>query len=290
MRAAIWETSTGALAALLNSRAPINKADLYTVTLSGGSVLRWSGSDLALSGGGNTWALGPGLKRNGVRFIVGVEVDALNITLNDNASTTINGVPLVQFIRAGGLNGARIQLDKAFWGATDTAPVGAVQWFAGRVAEVSTDRYEARITVKSDIELLDVMVPRDLYQAGCLNTLYDSMCGLDKTALAVNSTASGATESRRITFSHALGQADGYFDLGVVKFTTGANAGISRTIKTHVAGSITVLQPWPFPVAVSDAFTAYPGCNKLQSTCTSKFGNLARFRGMPYIPVPETIV
>lgn len=289
MRAALWETSAGALAALLNSKAPLNKADLYTITLAGGSVLRWSGGEIILSGGGYTWGVGPGLQRTGVRFTVGIEVDVMTITVRDNVGTTINGIGLIPFIRGGGLNGARVQVDRAFWPAGATQPTGALMWFPGRIADVECDRYEARLTVKSELELLNVMVPRDLYQAGCLNTLYDPACGKAAATYTVAGASTSATDARRITFSHALAQAAGYFDLGVAKFTSGANAGISRTIKTHTSGALVVLQPWPFPVVSGDTFTVYPGCDKTQATCTTKFSNVVRFRGMPYVPMPETV-
>jgi len=292
MRTALWETSTGALAALLNSRQPVTKADLYTLTLAGGAVFRWSGCDLQITGAGHTWTIGPGLERSRVRFTVGVDVDTLQLKITDNVGTTINGQALVPFIRAGGLNGARLQLDRAYWGVTDQAPVGALLWFVGRVADIKVDRYGADISIKSDLELLDVMVPRDVYQAGCLNTLFDSACGAVRASYLVSGTASSATDTRRITFSHALSQATGYFELGVVTFTNGANAGIARTVKVHTNGSpgaLTVLQPWPFPVASGDAFTISPGCDKTQATCSSKFSNVVHFRGQPYIPVPETV-
>lgn len=290
MRTALWETSAGALAALLNARGPLNKADLYTLTLAGGTVYRWSGSDVALSGGGHTWTLGPGLKRSRVRFTVGVEVDTLTLTINDNVGTTINGQALIPFIRAGGLMGARLQLDRAFWGPEDAGPVGALLWFIGRIAEIPRlDRYEAQLSIRSDLELLDVMIPRDVYQPGCLNTLYDSACGINRAALTVGSTASSGTDATRTVFGHSLAQAAGYFDLGVVTFTSGANANISRTVKRHVSGQITVLSPFPFAVDAGDAFAIYPGCDKTQATCTNKFLNVVHFRGMPYIPVPETV-
>jgi hypothetical protein len=42
-------------------------------------------------------------------------------------------------------------------------------------------------------------------------------------------------------------------------------------------------------VASGATFTVRAGCDKTQGTCTTKFSNLARFRGMPYIPVAETV-
>lgn len=298
MRTPLWETSAGALAALLNARGPLEKADLYTLALAGGgTVLRWSGAAAELSGNGLTWALGPGLQRSRVRFTVGVEVDAITVTLTDIRGTTINGQALIPFIRAGGLANARLQLERAFWGPGDTAPVGALLWFVGRVAEISKiDRYHAELSVKSNLELLDVMIPRDLYQAGCLNTLYDSACGVVRASYTVTGTAVGATDAARITFDPSLAQTAGWFDLGVITFTSGANAGISRTVKSYAPAALTVLQPWPFPVAPGDAFSIYPGCDKSQTGANgcAKFYSAAnvalRFRGHPYVPVPETVM
>lgn len=289
MRVPTWETSPGALVALLNSGQPLNKADCYTVTLSGGQVLRWSGSDVALTIHGDLFGLGPGITRNRLRWVTGIAVSTLDMTLVDVAGTTINGVPLYAFVRARGLFGARVLLERAFWGASDTGPVGALHWFSGRVAESDVDRYAARISASSDTSLLDVMVPRDVYQPGCLNTLGDGLCGVDLAAFTVTGAATGVSTAGRTTFTHALSQAAGWFDLGVITMTSGANAGQRRTVRSHTSGTLQVLQPWPFAVANGDTFSIVPGCDKTQATCTSKFSNLSRFRGMPYIPVAETV-
>lgn len=299
MKTPLWESSPGALVALLNSGAPLVKVDLYTLTLQGGAVLRWSGSDVAVTGNGNTWALGPGLERTKVKFTVGIEVDTLTVTVTDVRGTQINGAALVPFIARGGLNGSRLQLDRAFWTAGDTAPRGALLWFAGRLSEIpEIDRYSAQITIKSDLELLDVMVPLDVFQAGCLNTVYDTLCGADRAAKTVTGTVSSAGDARRVTFGAALAQPTGYYDLGVVKMTSGPNAGLSRTVKAHVAGSpatVSALQPWPFAPAVGDAFAIVPGCDKSQTGANGcpKFHDAAtvkrRFRGYPFVPTPETV-
>jgi hypothetical protein len=36
-------------------------------------------------------------------------------------------------------------------------------------------------------------------------------------------------------------------------------------------------------------FVAVPGCNRSLDACTFKFGNRIRFRGEPFIPLPETV-
>lgn len=289
MRTANWETSPGALAALLNSGAPLHKADCYTLTLQGGQVLRWSGADVAITIHGDLFTLGPGIQRNRLRWVAGVEVSTLDLTVTDVAGTTINGVPLYAFVRARGLFGARVLLERAFWGVDDPGPIGSLHWFSGRVADSDVDRYAARLSAVSDLALLDVMVPRDVYQPGCLNTLGDGLCGVDLAAAAVTGTTTSASTADRTTFDHAMSQAAGWFDLGVVTITSGSNAGIKRTVRQHTASKLQVLQPWPTPVASGTTFAVRPGCDKTQATCTTKFANLARFRGMPYIPVAETV-
>ena len=49
-----------------------------------------------------------------------------------------------------------------------------------------------------------------------------------------------------------------------------------------------VVGPLPAAVANGDTFQVWPGCDKVQATCSGKFANLARFRGQPYIPMAET--
>lgn len=293
MRTPLWETSSGALVALLNSGAPLHRADLYTLTLPTGTVLRWSGFDAPLAGNGNVWALGPGLKRAGCKWKVGAEVDRLDLTLYTDAArpVSIGGVPLLAYIRAGGLRGARLQLDVAFWGVGATAPVGALLWFSGRVADVTRlDRHQAQLSIHSDLEALTTMVPRAVYQAPCLNTVYDTKCGLVRASFTTAATATVATDSQLRYFSGNMAQAAGYFDLGTVTFTSGANNGLSRTVRNHNSGGVLILlSPLPAPVAVGDTFNILPGCDGLQSTCSGKFSNLVHFRGQPYIPQPETV-
>ncbi|WP_205684437.1 phage BR0599 family protein, partial [Acinetobacter baumannii] len=42
--------------------------------------------------------------------------------------------------------------------------------------------------------------------------------------------------------------------------------------------------------AIGEAIRVYPGCDKRLDTCTNRFNNRARFRGAPFVPVPETSI
>lgn len=290
MRQVSWQTSPGALLALLNAPgAQVYMVDLYTITLSGGTVVRYTNADTNVTANGNIYTAGPAIMRGRTKVTIGVTVDTLAVTFAADNSTTINGVPLLQFIAGGGFDGGRLVLERAFASSAVSAWVGAVMLFQGRIGDPQVNRYAAEVPVKSDSELLNVMVPATIYQPGCSNTLFDSTCGLEKASYAAAATATSASDGTRRTFSTGLAQAAGYFDLGWAVGLTGPNAGIGRTIKTYASGVINAIQPWPSAIAIGNTFTVYPGCDKTQATCQAKFANTIRFRGHPYVPAPETV-
>jgi len=280
------------LIALLNSSTTFLMADLYTVTLVGGAVFRWTNADVPLKVSGQTFATGPLFSRGSTRITTGIEVDSLRVTMAADSSVLLNGSPLVAFAAAGGLDGARVQLERIFMPSWGDTSAGTILLFAGRVSNVVCKRLEVELEVKSDTELLDVQMPRVLYQPGCSNTIYDSNCALARSAWRASSAVVGIVPGGS-SFTHNLSQADGFFDLGVVTMTSGACAGVSRTIKRfyNVTGNHTfqVVAPWPAAIGVGDTFDVVPGCDKTQSTCKNKFNNVLNFRGFPYVPAPETV-
>lgn len=298
MKQASWEPSIGALVTWLNANTQARPVDLWTITLASAQVLRYSGGDVPITVAGTTWVLGPGLQRSRVRQSVGVAVDSLSVTLLADSAVLVNGTPILQALRKGAFAGATLRLERAFHDTAGTCK-GVVPVFYGRFGGIKTSRSSASIEVRSHGELLDVMIPGDIYQPGCRNTLFDAQCGLSAAAYTIAGTTSAAGDAtRRIvtsTSAAVIAKASAWADLGVMAFTAGANAGQSRTVRTHVlaTGTATIVAayPWPFAVASGDPFTLRAGCNKAKTgDCPAKFSNVARFRGEPYIPAPETVV
>lgn len=262
-------------------------ADLYTFTLASGSMLRYASADFDIVSGGNTFiGSGPRMKRGRTRILRGVEVDTLDVSMFADTTDLVNGVPMLQAIARGVFDGAKVRLERAFmanWGDTSA---GTVVLFSGRVAETSISRTEAKLTVRSDLELLNVQMPRNLYQPGCVHTLYDGGCGVVKSSKGIaSSVASGTTRS---VVNCGLTAAASFYDQGTITFTSGQNAGVSRTVKAYTPGVLTLSYPLPVVPAIGDGFLAYPGCDKSLATCAAKFSNAANFRGYPFIPVAET--
>ncbi len=287
-----------ALKALLASRQ-FYAADLYTFTLAGGGMLRYCGGDRDISAGGNRFPAGgqsgPYFDRKDAKakchWKIGVEVDTLVFDVLPGSATVL-GAPFLAAVRQGVFDGAELQLERAFMPTYGDTSAGTVILFAGRVAEVDAGRSVATFTVNSHLELLNLQMPRNLYQPGCVNNLGDASCAVSLASFATSGTALAGSSASVLTAS--LAQATGYFDQGKLTFTGGANAGLWRSVKSWVAGSpgtLSLLAPFPNAPAAGDAFTLYPGCDKtLGTNGCAKFSNQANFRGMPYIPTPDTAV
>lgn len=279
------KSASPALIDYLNSNTTFLWADLYLFSLVGGFQVGYTDKERAFTVGGVTY--NPFLiARTKTRIMVGTEVDTMTLTVSAGPSDTLNGVPWMQAVRTGMLDGANVQVYRLFmptWGDTS---LGTVMLFDGRIAGVEPGRSEARLTVKSPLELLDVQMPRNVYQSGCMNTLYDSGCKLAKSTYAVGySVLAGSTASNIVVSAAYPG---GYFTLGSLTFSTGVNAGLTRSIRSFDGVNIALALPLPVAPAAGDVLYAYPGCDKTMATCGNKFSNLVNFRGQPFIPDPET--
>lgn len=176
------------------------------------------------------------------------------------------------------------------WSTYDTAnPIGSVTLFKGRVGTIdSIGRTSAQVTVNSDLVLLDLQMPRNVYSPFCLHVLYDSGCGANggpvKSAYGFTGTAAAGSAFTLINWSGAVAE----MTQGTITFSSGVNSGVSANIKSVVAGvSLTLAYPLKSAPSPGDAFTAYWGCDHTQATCTSRFNNVANFRGFPYVPSPS---
>lgn len=117
-------------------------------------------------------------------------------------------------------------------------------------------------------------------------------------ARVINGTVTGVLNAA--TFQHNHGDhPDHYFQYGIVKWVTGANAGFMCDIRdsygADTVGSQTtkpyiyMLEITPNPIQVGDTFTAQVGCAKNRLACQF-FNNLDNFRGFPDMPTEERAI
>jgi len=288
MKSPTYESSPGALTALFASRRPFFKADCYTWTFLDGTVLRVTNADVNLTWGGHTFAsCAPAMERSKVTLKVGVESDSMDVTVFPTPSDHVSGLIWQLAARLGYLDGAQLLVETAYLTSWPTV-TGVYHVFQGFVSDVYPDRTQVRVTVKDALELLAQQFPHNVYQSVCLHTVYDAGCNLAKTSFTATGTVAASPAPTLTSFKTGNAQAADYFTQGVVTFTSGANAGLKRTVKSYSpATGFTFALPLPHAPAAGDTISVFAGCDKTLATCRSKFNNAGRFRGFPWVPTPE---
>ncbi|EXE17442.1 phage conserved hypothetical BR0599 family protein [Acinetobacter baumannii 1106579] len=266
-------------------------ADLYTITTIQNDIYRYTNYDFDLIVAGELYhSDGPIISRDGITLSLGVEVDNLSITIDVTDKQTFESLRIVQAFHNGQMDGARFKLERIFMDAntpTDTS-AGTIKLFEGRIIEPEFDRNTIQASVASDLDELNVQMPRNLYQPSCSNTLFDHACGLNRENYALETTiAAGSTASRILC---DINQPQGWFTQGVIEFLEGGNKGLKRTIRLHELDVLLLTLPLLEYPEVGQRIKVYPGCDKRLETCQNRFNNFARFRGAPFIPIPETSV
>lgn len=278
----------GATVALLNSGLPFVTVDLWQITLNGGTVIRWHGGPMetaSLTFNGATYLAGPPITRSKITTKLGLEVATVDSKFVAGPADLINGTALIPFTVGRGFDGAVVTLYKAFLPTWSSPITGVVIDFAGRVTEIKEiGRSEFTMTISASTVLLNVNMGPDVFQSGCLNTVYDASCTLVAASFMSTGAVVGAGTVNGC--SSNLTQADTYFTQGRIVFTSGANAGLSRAVSSylHTGGALTFAFPLPVAPSAADAFQIYAGCPLTTAICTSRFANLIHFRGQPFTP------
>lgn len=121
-------------------------------------------------------------------------------------------------------------------------------------------------------------LPSMTYQTQCNHALYGAGCQVDPSSFrvpALVSVVSGAT----LTVGAAAAFPDGWFNAGWVQRDNGER----RFILGHTGDQLTL--HWAFSdLASTEEVDLYPGCDRTEQVCATKFGNLVNHFGFPRIP------
>ena len=265
-------------------------ADAFLFVLRSGLTLGYTNSEITFTFGGQQY-LGNGPLISGLKYkaSVGLEVDQQQVTVAARADQTIAANdPFLQALRNGSFDGAEVTRYRVFWSdKVGGTLVDGVMLFKGRMGTIDKlGRTEAQFTVNSDLVLLDIDMPRNLYQPTCLHTLYDSGCTLSKAAFGTSGAVGAGSTAAIINWTGA----DTKYQQGSISFTSGVLSGITTTVASAIAGTSLTLLGLQSSPASGDTFTVYQGCDHTPGTCKAKFSNLANFRGFPYVPPPQMAI
>jgi uncharacterized phage protein (TIGR02218 family) len=277
------KTNLTLISALL-SKAPMYSADLFTVSLLDGQSFYWTSADRDIAWSGTTWsAVGPAIQRSAWGAKNTTEVPELTIQLfSTGADFTLGNIKAL--MHDGLLDGAYVQLDRAFMPTYGDTALGIVTLFGGRVGKIEVQSIGAKLTVVASNVLLQQNMPRNTYQTGCIHTLYDTGCTLVRSA---HTTSYTVTTANNLALNYSGAPSDpSVYQLGVAAITSGLGVGQRRAIDASNSTGVTLAYPLLTVPAPGDTFTLTEGCDKSTARCTA-LSNIANFRGFPAIPIAE---
>jgi len=207
------KVASGPLIAYLNSGSVFQMALLYTITLLGGGVYRWTSADLSIVFGGNTFTSAidqggqPLIQRGPIRTVKGLEVDTLDITLLCGDTAQILGGNLTLAAHNGAFDGARVKVERLFMPSWGDTSLGSLVEFEGAVAGVDPASQQVILHVMSDLEKLQLQMPHVLFMPACANSFGDPACGIVLSTLTATGTAGASTNASQVT--NVTGHVDG---------------------------------------------------------------------------------
>jgi len=289
------KTCSTALLTLLNSATSLCLVELFKFTLTDGTIFRFTSLPYNFTCGSYSYSPLP-IDTGGLKQSLGFSVDELSITMyydTDTLTINNNSVYIPRALRSGSFRWATCEYSQVFmesWALSATEDYQLVL-FVGRTEVESAGRTKAELKIKTFTDLLTTKSPPNLYQAGCMNCLYGDTCGLDEDDWTESYTLlSGSTKSKLyVTCSHSAS----YYQGGYVKFSTGDNYGLSRTIKSHTYDSsmgiatLSLMYNLEYTPVTGNTVKLIAGCDHTRSLCKSRFSNGSSYRGTPFIPVPR---
>lgn len=271
------KTVSTALNNILTGQTNLLMADLWTITLKNGTVLRYTNADTNIIYDGNTFICHDVLcKGAGVNWNVGLESDEDEIEMYPNQGSSpsmIGAIPFKSAIHFGLFDRALVRRERAFmttWG--DTTP-GTVILFIGEITDADASRNTAVLRCKDLRYLLNTNMPSRQYQPTCSYVFGDSRCQVNRSLLTKNSAVNVGSSGSVINCD--LSDVAGYFNNGVLTFTNGLNEGLRRSVKYWNAGQAQLVSPFPNTPQVGDTFSIVPGCSKNLAGSTQAFAAAA---------------
>lgn len=171
----------------------VRLAELVDVVLAGGTAYRFTNHDkeITWNAAGDTYSpLLPEKYRGPIKYHTDGSFDSVEFKLQ-----IISGA-LRDDILANILEAAEVTIKLIRWDASYAADE-EITLFAGS-PDISFNARALRGKLKSNVDSLNIVVPRDIYKPGCNRYLFDDHCGLTRADYAYSGTATGGTATTLI--------------------------------------------------------------------------------------------
>lgn len=256
------------------------RARCWRVTRRDGVVIGATDHDRDIAFDGTTYEARAGFRGAEIAAGLGLSVD------ESEAEGALSSDRIAEAdIRRGLFDGAIVEVFDVDWSDTSARKLLGVF----EVGEIERTENAFRAETRSVTARLNQKEGRSFVPL-CDATLGDARCGVNLAAgdRRAASSVVALVPGAGIVADLATSFAPGHFTRGLVRWTSGANAGTVSEVRAHAAhwlGPALFLWRMPsHPVAPGDAFDVTVGCAKTFDDCVGRFGNGVNFRGFPHMP------
>lgn len=257
----------------------------WRLTRRDGAVLGFTDHDMDLTFEDCLFRAATGLDASALQSANGLSVDNAQAigALSDTAISEAD-------IRTGRYDRAEVD----HWLVDWRDPSRRVHLFRGTLGEIKRTEYRFEAELRGLADALNAPVGRSLLRA-CDRVVGDAKCGVNLLTPRFSLTTETVEEDAegQIVGLKPGDFDDGWFDRGVLRWLSGANAGLAATVQRDraIAGRrvLSLAQKPSLPVAKGDRFVLTAGCDKRAGTCREKFSNFLNFCGFPHIPGEDWI-
>ncbi len=237
-----------------------------------GVTLGLTSHDRALFIEGLVYDATPGMVPSALERSTGLESGVVDLAGALTSSALSSGD-----IMAGRWDGARLSLFAANWADPDAPIVPLMKGSLGAI-RMMDNRFEVELLGPSaalDSPVIESASP------DCRAFLGDKRCGV---AMAARRRVVTVVSSSNHQIMVTPAEAGPDFIFGQLRWTQGANAGLSATIIAAQTGQIDLSEAPHFRPVAGDRAEIVEGCDRRFVTCHTRFANAANFKGEPHLP------
>lgn len=255
-------------------------ATLWRIERTDGKVFTFTDHDLPIVYEDEEYEASTGYTASAIRSSAGLDVDNLEIE-SLISSDVITDDDLI----AGLWDFAEFVIMRVNY---ENLSQGAEILRAGTLGNVRTGQHNFFVELRGVMQPLQQDVGR-IYTPACDADLGDSRCKVNLASFTVTGTVTGSITQSSFSDS-GRSEASGWFNFGLLTFTSGDNDGFKMEVKTFNAGVFVLQQSMPYPIQAGDTYSVYAGCDKIRGTCRDKFSNTVNFQGFPDVPGVDRMV
>ncbi len=243
-------------------------------------VLGFTDHDNDLTFDGTTFKASTGFEATELQSSLGLAVDNVDVISGfDSAAITEAD------LNAGRYDDADVEIFWVNWADVTQRTYRLV----GSLGEIKQSGVSFTAELRSLAHRLNQKVGRT-YQRTCDAVFGDTRCKINRATYTYSGTVTSSASAKSIKASGLSALATDWLSRGVLKWTSGPNAGQSFDVKIHTAPDIIELwTPCPFAPVVGNTFTIVAGCKQDLATCRDKYNNVANFQGFPHMPGTDVI-